>query len=139
MRVVLAAFRNGMERHSFSLVREATLIGRAWECHLRIPTSQVSRKHCRFIMEGQNLKVQDLGSTNGTFRNGRRVQEAALAPGDRVQVGPVTFIVQIDGQPPDEQLRPDVHPEPTSSADSTAGASPLDSSIAPAPTESENK
>jgi pSer/pThr/pTyr-binding forkhead associated (FHA) protein len=45
------------------------------------------------------LIVRDLGSSNGTFVNDKRVAQAQLNPGDRLTVGPVTFVVQINGEP----------------------------------------
>ncbi len=43
--------------------------------------------------------LRDLGSRNGTFLNGRPVDEAQLNPGDKIQVGPVSFAIQVDGVP----------------------------------------
>jgi len=108
MQVVLVMFRADGERRSFSIVRDMTVIGRREDCDLRIPLGEVSRKHCRMIKDGDTVRLEDLGSSNGTYHNGQRVQEAVLAPGDNVQVGPVTFVVQIDGLPPDEELQPPV-------------------------------
>jgi predicted component of type VI protein secretion system len=71
-----------------------------------IPLGEISRKHCRIIRDGDTLRLEDLGSSNGTFHNGRRVQEAVLEPGDTVQVGPVSFVVQIDGVPADDEIQP---------------------------------
>jgi pSer/pThr/pTyr-binding forkhead associated (FHA) protein len=99
-------FRADGERRSFSIVRDMTVVGRREDCDLRIPLGEVSRKHCRLIKDGDVMKLEDLGSSNGTFHNGERVREATLAPGDTVQVGPVTFMVQIDGVPADEDMQP---------------------------------
>jgi pSer/pThr/pTyr-binding forkhead associated (FHA) protein len=107
MQVVLVSFRAEGEKRSFSVVRDMTVIGRREDCDLRIPVSEVSRKHCRIIKDGDQLRVEDLGSSNGTYHNGQRVQGAAvLSPGDSVQVGPVVFVVQIDGEPPEDELAP---------------------------------
>jgi pSer/pThr/pTyr-binding forkhead associated (FHA) protein len=108
MQVVLVMFRADGERRSFSIVRDMTVIGRREDCDLRIPLGEVSRKHCRLIKDGDVVRLEDLGSSNGTYHNGQRVQEAVLAPGDNVQVGPVTFVVQIDGLPADDDLQPPV-------------------------------
>jgi pSer/pThr/pTyr-binding forkhead associated (FHA) protein len=108
MQVVLVMFRADGERRSFSIVREMTVVGRREDCDLRIPLGDVSRKHCRFIKEEEAFRVEDLGSSNGTFHNGQKVQEATLGAGDTVQIGPVTFLVQIDGKPADEELQPAV-------------------------------
>lgn len=104
MQVVLIMFRSDGERRSFSLTRETTVLGRREDCDLRIPLGEVSRKHCRLVQEGPTLRLEDLGSSNGTYLNGRRIQEAIVNPGDAIQVGPVLFAVQIDGVPPDEDL-----------------------------------
>ena len=106
MQVVLVMFRSDGERRSFSLPRTITVIGRREDCDLRIPLSDVSRKHCRFIADGDVLRLEDLGSSNGTFVNGKRIQEAEINAGDTVHVGPVAFVVQINGVPSDEQIRP---------------------------------
>jgi len=106
MQAVLVMFRNDGERRSFSISREMTVIGRRQDCDLMIPLGEISRKHCRIIRDGETLRLEDLGSSNGTFHNGRRVQEAELSAGDTIQVGPVAFVVQIDGQPDEEEMKP---------------------------------
>jgi len=106
MQVVLVMFRQDGERRSFSITRDVTVIGRREDCDFRIPLGEVSRKHCRLIKDGNSLRLEDLGSSNGTFRNGERVQEAELNPGDTLQVGPVIFVLQIDGVPGDDELQP---------------------------------
>lgn len=108
MQVVLIMFRADGERRSFSLPRAITVIGRREDCDLRIPLAEVSRKHCRLIVEGDTLRVEDLGSSNGTYVNGHRVQEAQVEAGSSVTVGPVTFVVQVDGVPADEDIQPAV-------------------------------
>ena len=106
MQAVLVMFRNDGERRSFSISREMTVIGRRQDCDLMIPLGEISRKHCRIIRDGETLRLEDLGSSNGTFHNGRRVQEAVLSAGDTIQVGPVAFVLQIDGQPDEEDMKP---------------------------------
>src|SRR5689334_22389671 len=106
MQAVLVMFRADGERRSFSIARDMTVIGRREDCDLRIPLGDVSRKHCRIVRDGEMLKLEDLGSSNGTFLNAHRVQEALLSPGDSIQVGPVVFVLQIDGVPADDDLAP---------------------------------
>lgn len=106
MQVVLVMFRSDGGRKSFSVTRDVVVVGRREDCDLRIPLGEVSRKHCRFVKDGDALRVEDLGSSNGTFINGERVQESAVQPGDTVQVGPVQFVVQIDGVPAEEEMQP---------------------------------
>ncbi len=106
MQVVLVMFLPDGQRRSFSVVRDMTVIGRRVDCDLRIPLGDVSRKHCRLIKDGDAFRVEDLGSSNGTFRNGQRVQQSELLAGDTLQVGPVVFVLQVDGVPGDDELRP---------------------------------
>jgi predicted component of type VI protein secretion system len=99
-------FRNEGGRRSFSITRDVSVVGRREDCDFRIPLGEISRKHCRLIRDGEALRIEDLGSSNGTFVNGERVQESALQPGDTLQMGPVTFVVQINGEPAEDQMQP---------------------------------
>lgn len=98
MKVVLIRFK-GSERREFALHAGTTVVGRRADVGLRIPASDVSRQHCQISVTDDTVAVKDLGSANGTFVNGKRVAEAKLSPGDRLGVGPVVFVVQVDGQP----------------------------------------
>jgi predicted component of type VI protein secretion system len=124
MQVVLVMFRADGERRSFSIHRDITVIGRREDCDFRIPLGEVSRKHCRVIKNGQTVKVEDLGSSNGTFCNGMRVQEADLNPGDTLQVGPAVFVVQIDGAPNEDEMAPITAEAAAAVAAADAAASP---------------
>lgn len=106
MQIVLVMFRADGERRSFSITRDVTLIGRREDCDLRIPLGDISRKHCRLVKVGDSLRLEDLGSSNGTYRNGQRIQKTILDPGDTLQIGPVIFVLQIDGVPADDELQP---------------------------------
>jgi pSer/pThr/pTyr-binding forkhead associated (FHA) protein len=75
-------------------------IGRALGSTVRIPSSEVSRLHCRLRSEGGLITVEDLESVNGTFLNGQRVRNVmTVRPGDRLTVGPVTFVVEYELTP----------------------------------------
>jgi adenylate cyclase len=115
MNVVLVMFRDG-ERREFPLAADQTVLGRKQDCGLRIPTRDVSREHCELTIKGDTLHAKDLGSSNGTFINGKRIAEADLKPGDELKIGPVNFIVQIDGEPAKIEA-----PDSRSSAVATAG------------------
>ena len=101
--VALVLLRPDGEHRRFDLGGEVTTIGRREDCDLRIPLGDVSRRHCtihRQIPDGDlELRLQDLGSSNGTYVNGRRVQESPLLPGDVIQVGTLKFLVQVAGEP----------------------------------------
>lgn len=69
-------------------------IGRAARADFVVDAPLVSRIHCRLTASGRgDLHVEDLGSTNGTYVNDRRVRRAALASGDVLRVGRVELIV----------------------------------------------
>ena len=73
----------------FSLDGGETVIGRSREAQIRVDDVGISRKHTRVVRTATgSFVVEDLGSTNGTFVAGRRVDRLGLRPGDRVQVGP---------------------------------------------------
>ena len=98
MKVVLVMFRDG-QRREFPIEGEEIVIGRRQDCGLRVQTGDVSRRHCMIEVNAGAVEIQDLESANGTFVNGKRVEHATLTAGDKVKVGPVTFIIQIDGEP----------------------------------------
>ncbi|MCF7954607.1 MAG: FHA domain-containing protein [Phycisphaerae bacterium] len=76
-----------------------TIVGRRQDCDLCVPLMVISRRHCAMNMDGGVLSIRDLGSSNGTFVNGEPIEEADLSPGDKVSIGPLNFVVQIDGVP----------------------------------------
>jgi pSer/pThr/pTyr-binding forkhead associated (FHA) protein len=77
-----------------------TVAGRQDDCHLRIRSSQVSRKHCELFEKHGLLLVKDLHSSNGTFVNGKKIDgQRVMEPGDELSIGPITFRVEKIGQP----------------------------------------
>jgi len=81
---------------------KAAILGRRPDCDFCIPLQVVSRRHCQLSQEVNSLKIRDLQSSNGTYVNGSKVQtEAEAKAGDHIQIGPLTFTVQIDGKPAD--------------------------------------
>ncbi|NOX59355.1 MAG: FHA domain-containing protein [Planctomycetes bacterium] len=100
----LVMFRSDGERRDFPLNPKLTCVGRKNDCDIRIPVTEVSRRHAEFTIDGNKISVKDLGSSNGTFVNNKRVKTSSLAAGDHVVIGPVVFTLQINGEPSD--LRP---------------------------------
>jgi pSer/pThr/pTyr-binding forkhead associated (FHA) protein len=99
MDISFAMFKSDGTRRDFPMRKERIVIGRKDTCDLRVPLPAVSREHCEIVQDGDALQLRDLGSSNGTFRNGVRVQESTLEAGDQVVIGPVAFTVVIDGVP----------------------------------------
>jgi pSer/pThr/pTyr-binding forkhead associated (FHA) protein len=74
-------------------------IGRATRADFILDAPLVSRVHCRLTAHSATrLEVQDLGSTNGTYVNGRRVTRTELRAGDKLGVGRAELEVQSDSQ-----------------------------------------
>jgi pSer/pThr/pTyr-binding forkhead associated (FHA) protein len=74
-------------------------IGRAARADFVIDVALVSRVHCRLVLnEANELELEDLGSTNGTFVNGQKVTKAMLNHGDTVTIGRVDFVVNSQAQ-----------------------------------------
>ena len=61
-------------------------IGRSPECDLAVHSGYVSTQHARLYREGDALFIEDLGSRNGTFVDGVRIQRSMVSPGDRVSL-----------------------------------------------------
>ena len=68
-------------------------VGRSTGAEFMVDAALVSRLHCQLSATGDTLHVKDLGSTNGTFVNGKRITSAELQDGDRLAVGRVELTV----------------------------------------------
>lgn len=73
-----------------------TIVGRSAECHLKIASAQVSRRHCQITLRTDGVYVEDLASANGTFLDGARLPSRTptyVQSGSRLEIGPAKFIV----------------------------------------------
>jgi pSer/pThr/pTyr-binding forkhead associated (FHA) protein len=78
-------------------VREVVL-GRSRDVDVVLDETMVSRRHAKLYVEYGELRIEDLGSTNGTFVNGQKVQQIALKEGDRILVGTSLMkLILVDG------------------------------------------
>jgi len=83
------------------------MIGRNPVCQLRPASDLVSNRHCTIWQRSGTAVVQDMRSTNGTFVNGERITENRdLHHGDRLQIGPLIFEVQIEAPSAVDQRTP---------------------------------
>jgi predicted component of type VI protein secretion system len=90
----------GARRRVVRITGPEAVLGRSHGNTVRIPSSEVSRQHCRLLLEDGLVTVEDLDSVNGTFLNGRRIRGAEyVRPGDQLEVGPVTFVVEYELTP----------------------------------------
>ena len=77
---------------SHPLDKRRVVIGRSKECDIQVADANVSRRHAEVRQEGAAHWVVDLGSTNGTEVNGRRLKRAKLRPGDTITVGATELV-----------------------------------------------
>ena len=97
MRVILKVLAGPYNGQEFTFDQHDTfLIGRSENAHLYLPEDRFfSRHHCLLEIAPPRCFLRDLGSTNGTFVNGKRVQEVFLQSGDRVQGGQTVLEVEV--------------------------------------------
>jgi pSer/pThr/pTyr-binding forkhead associated (FHA) protein len=81
----------------FHVLRPVTVVGRDPACDLSIDSNLLSRRHAELIIEEGHLKVVDLGSVNGTFLNGEKIEEGEARPGDELRFDKHSFIVTGPG------------------------------------------
>ncbi|HVY38287.1 MAG TPA: FHA domain-containing protein, partial [Polyangia bacterium] len=87
--VVLAGASVG---EMYKVETDKTIIGRGQKAHIRLLDDGISREHAQVVVEGNKVFLQDLGSTNGTFCNGIKVDRKELADGDKILVGSTTIL-----------------------------------------------
>src|SRR5947208_15930191 len=108
MQIRLIVERGSRTRSVYVVKGPDMVIGRQSGCHLRIPSGAVSRGHCLLTLVHDGLLVRDLGSANGTIVNGRDIRgEQELRPDDRLQIGPVTFLVGLAEAPAGARRAPE--------------------------------
>jgi diguanylate cyclase (GGDEF)-like protein len=91
--IVLSARGRGAVGRMYPLERAQTVIGRSADADIQLEEDGISRRHARLERGPEGgVRLVDLGSTNGTFVNGTRVGEVALADGDRIHLGTATVL-----------------------------------------------
>lgn len=91
----------GAERtREIIIANEEFLIGRGADCDLRVNDGDVSRHHCLIRVRGHEATLSDLGSSNGTYHNGKRVlSQTPLVSGDEIKLGKCRFLVDLGDKP----------------------------------------
>ena len=80
------------EREEIPLATGENIVGRDRNAAVRIDDSTISRRHARILVAGNGATIEELGSKNGTFVQGKRIEKPRrLSDGDRIQVGSVVL------------------------------------------------
>lgn len=85
-------------------------IGRSSELDMVLVEDMVSRRHARITAKNGELEIEDFGSTNGTFVNGKKIKEAKLEEGDRILIG-TSIIKLVEQEEPAEETSQDLEPQ----------------------------
>ncbi|MCR6496702.1 FHA domain-containing protein [Thermomonas sp. S9] len=104
-RFVLRGVSGSMLGRSHPLVGVAT-VGRAPECTLQIEDAGLSRQHARLVPVADGVQIEDAGSTNGTFLNGRRILQGLAVAGDEIGFDTVRFRLLDSTRSELQQLAP---------------------------------
>jgi len=97
---IVVFYRGGAEVASMGEEVEV-VVGRASSADLIVEAPSLSREHARFSWIGNQIRVQDLDSRNGTYINGQRVKDTFIASGDQLELGGLyAFVVVLS---PNEQ------------------------------------
>jgi diguanylate cyclase (GGDEF)-like protein len=67
-----------------------TTIGRAQDVDVSIADARISRRHLQITVDGEDVTIEDIGSTNGTYVNGKRITKSVLSDGDKIQISSTT-------------------------------------------------
>jgi len=96
---------DGTQQHPFEIPPGVTIIGRDSSCTLRLKSTKVSRRHMECVCENGSVRIRDLGSSNGTIVNGRKIAApVVLQDGDVVRLGGFQLVYQAaDGAVPPQQ------------------------------------
>ena len=89
----------------FALQGDSLLVGRQEDADVYLDSLAVSRQHARILCHGGEYFIEDIGSSNGTFLNGRRISgPVPLSERDALQIGP--YILNLRADPPEEPASP---------------------------------
>lgn len=73
------------------------VIGRQADCDISVPSEEISRRHAQVKPTADGVMVEDLGSANGTFINGKRVQTGLMRPGEELRLDTIRFLLVAPG------------------------------------------
>lgn len=111
---ILITDKDGTHRRQ-ELSAEEAVIGRADDADVVLPRNSVSKKHARIVRKNGRYVIADLGSTNGTYVNGRKIHgPLQLTEGDKIYLGDFILTVEkVEGAPAAPSGRETVPHEPS--------------------------
>jgi hypothetical protein len=95
----LVLLSEGLTGRSYDLKTDKTTVGRVPDNAFEISEASVSSHHCEIMLRGNDVVVKDLGSTNGTFINGEKIDEGVLKPGQILRVGMIEMRLESGDAP----------------------------------------
>jgi pSer/pThr/pTyr-binding forkhead associated (FHA) protein len=105
----LVVVRGSLAGEEHPLDREKLVLGRGPGVDLAFDDTEMSSQHAAVEFAGEGLRICDLGSTNGTFVNGKPVHAKDLVSGDRIELGGHLLQLRLEVRPrePRVHLVPD--------------------------------
>ncbi|MBI4705247.1 MAG: GGDEF domain-containing protein [Deltaproteobacteria bacterium] len=76
----------------FKLDAGETFLGRSHRATVRIDDDSISRMHAKVLLDGAEIEIEDLGSSNGTLVNEQKITRARLRDGDKIRLGETTIL-----------------------------------------------
>ncbi len=124
--LILTLAEKGGDSKDLSFDKTEIRVGRVRDNDIVLPKGNVSKHHCRLLLQNGQLLVEDLGSTNGTYVNGRKIAEAtSISTSDKVFVG--DFAIRVTGGV--RAAEPQLGSTPPPYAPSTAEAGSLSTAL----------
>lgn len=110
---------------AYPLTDGKLIAGRDEACAIRLPSHRVSRRHAAFFVRGRRCVVQDMGSANGLYVNGHKMDMCELLDGTYIQLGDMLLMLSVPPEPPP------LEPVPQSFVEQDSGIDPDDPDVLP--------
>lgn len=91
-RYSLAVILGANSGQIYQLAKPRVILGRGAGCDIQLPDSEVSRRHAMLEIRGKEATISDLGSTNGTFVGGVRIESTTIASHQEFSLGTTTLM-----------------------------------------------
>jgi pSer/pThr/pTyr-binding forkhead associated (FHA) protein len=105
----LVIVSDGFNGRTLELNAERTTVGRVEDNTYQVAEASVSSHHCEILLQGSEIRVRDLNSTNGTFIEGQQINEGLLKPGQVLRLGKVDMRLEGDAASTPASKKPIEH------------------------------